>query len=253
VELVRAIVIAAGRGSRMGPLTESGPKGLLRIGESTLLQRSVDMVLEAGVREVVIVRGYMADQVQIENARYVENPHWETSEVLHSIFCAKDFIEGDLLILYSDIIFDKTVLEAAFISSDDIQPVVDFDWRESYEGRLRHPLEEADKVVLDHDGTIKLIGKLGIDEKEADAEFIGMLRLSAAGARRLVDAYEIAARSPGKQFGRAATFRRAYLTDLLQEMITSGVQMKPIKIRGGWREIDTQEDLDRAKIWFNAR
>jgi choline kinase len=250
---MKAIILAAGRGSRMGHLTDDGPKGLLRIGHGTLLERTAEMLRDAGVYDIVVTRGYMADRVIVEDVTYVENVDWSNTEVLHSIFAAREHLQGDLLISYSDIVFTQEVLLTAITSLGEIRPVVDLDWRRAYEGRLWHPLAEADKVVLRRDGTIGQIGKLGIRHEDADGEFIGMLRLSGDGAARLIAAYDASARSPDAPFKRAATFRRAYLTDLLQQMIDDGESLMPTVIRGGWREIDTQEDLERARRWLDAR
>lgn len=249
---MKAIIIAAGRGSRIGRLTSDAPKALLQLGTDTILDRTVAMLRAAGVRDIVVVRGYMSARIEVEDVTFVENENWQDTEVLGSIFAARAHLQGDVIILYSDIVFEARTLSTALATSGALQPVVDLEWRAAYKGRKNHPLSEADKVVLRSDGTIKRIGKLGIRHEDADGEFIGMLRLSGDGAASLTAAHDLAARSPEAPFVRAPTFRKAYLTDLLQDMIDRGADLRPIIVRGGWREIDTEEDLSRAQEWLRT-
>ena len=249
---MKAIIIAAGRGSRVGRLTFDAPKALLQLGTGTVLDRTVAMLRAAGVQEIVVVRGYMSERIDIKGVTFVENENWQSTEVLGSIFAARVHLNGDVIVLYSDIVFEERTLTTALSTNGTLQPVIDLKWREAYEGRMHHPLSEADKVILGSDGTIQRIGKLGIRHEDADGEFIGMLRLSGDGAASLATAHDLAARSPDAPFVRAPTFRKAYLTDLLQDMIDRGACLRPIIVRGGWREIDTEEDLARAKEWLRT-
>ena len=252
MDSMKAIIIAAGRGSRMGPLTLDRPKALLKLGSESLLDRAVGMFRAAGVNDIVVVRGYRGDLIQVAGVTYVENENWNSTEVLASIFSARSHLTGEVLISYSDIVFTEATLLTALNATGGVRPVVDLDWRQAYQGRVFHPLSEADKVVLRSDGSIEKIGKLGIRHEDADGEFIGMLRLSGPGAATLLAAHDLAARSPGAPFVRAPTFRRAYLTDLLQDMIDCGQRLIPATVRRGWREIDTEEDLERARRWLDA-
>ena len=248
---MKAIVIAAGRGSRLGRFTDDIPKCMVTVSGRPLLHHTVDRLCAAGSSDIVVIRGYAADQIQCPNVRFVDHQNWMNTNVLGSLFAASKEITGDVVIVYGDIVFRSAVIAASANSSEPIVPIVDVEWREAYTNRVQHPLAEAEKVKFGPDGLIEKIGKLNVSATEADAEFIGMLRLNGTGAAQLSSAFaEAEKRFNGRPFETAARFETAYLTDLLQFMIRNGEQMTPAKIRGGWREIDTPEDLERAEEWF---
>jgi len=248
---MKAIILAAGRGSRMGALTDDRPKCMALAGGRPLLDHAVAALRGAGVDDILVVRGYRAEGVSAENVRFRDNPNWAGTNMLGSLFSVADEIQGDVLVCYSDILFDHSVVAAALQAEDDVGPVVDRTWRPSYVGRTHHPISEAEKVVLDPQGRVRRIGKTNISEEEADGEFIGMVKLSGRGAASLSAAFEDARRRYSEApFQTAPRFETAYLTDLLQEMVDHGHAIGSIAIHGGWREIDTPQDLERACDWL---
>src|SRR5207237_5425960 len=114
-----------------------------------------------------------------------------------------------------------------------------------------HPLAEGEGADLRPAGTVARVGKRALPAADAIGEFIGLSRLGPRGAALVGDALDqLAARFAGRDdapFQRAARYRNAYLTDLWQELIDHGVRVDPILIEGQWREIDTGQDLDRAR------
>ncbi|MEI6418404.1 MAG: phosphocholine cytidylyltransferase family protein [Sphingomonadales bacterium] len=250
---MKAIVIGAGRGARLGRLTDEQPKCMLPIGGVPILHRAVEALLASGIEDVVVIRGYAAELLSCPACRYVEHPDWSGTNVLGSLFAADDEIRGDVLIVYSDILFTASIVREAMSTAGRIVPVVDRAWLSAYVGRNDHPPSEAEKVSLEA-GRIRSIGKMNVPAEAADGEFIGMLKLDAAGASSIRQAYARAkARFAGRPFATAQTFESAYLTDLLQFMVDGGETICPAIIEGGWREIDTAEDLERAGAWLNAQ
>ena len=129
--------------------------------------------------------------------------------------------------------------------------VIDRRFRDIYEGRTEHPLPEAEVSDLDEQGLVKRVGKRALPPDAAYGEFIGLAKLSVEGARWFRDAWrELRREYAGREterFQRAASFRNAYLTDLLQHLIDAGRPVEPVAIDGMWREIDTVQDLERAR------
>ena len=247
---MKAIIIAAGRGSRLSPLTDVLPKCMLTVGGRPLLHHAVSHLQAVGINDILVVRGYAAGQIHCPGVRFADNPIWSSTNVLGSIFTAPHEITGELLIVYSDIIFRRHVVESAVAAKGHIVPVVDTDWREAYVNRSLHPISEAEKVSFGEHGRISRIGKSNVADIDADGEFIGMIKLGTIGSAQLVHAYMDAKSSlAGRPFGSAASFEQAYLTDILQSLIEGGEAIHPAKIKGGWREIDTVEDLEAAQSW----
>ena len=252
----KAIVIAAGRGRRLGPHTEELPKCLVQVGKRTMLGWQHAAFTSAGVDELVMIRGYRGDVLEAgareltDNVRFVDNTEWERNNILLSLACARHEIDGPVLLTYSDIVFTPDVVRAVVDAPADVALVVDRDFAAIYEGRTEHPLEEAEVCDLDSRGAIHRVGKRALPATEAWGEFIGLLKLSADGARWVGAAIDeltaIYAGREGEPFQRAASFRNAYLTDLLQHLIDGGRRLDPVAIHGEWREIDTGQDLERA-------
>ncbi|MBK7071036.1 MAG: phosphocholine cytidylyltransferase family protein [Myxococcales bacterium] len=256
---MKAIIIAAGRGKRLGAHTAEVPKTLVPVGARTMLGWQMRAFAAAGVDELVLIRGYRGDVLEA-GARaeappgvrltFVDNPEWETNNILLSLACARAALDGPTLITYSDIIFTPSVVRALMAGRGPIDLVIDADFRDIYEGRTEHPLDEGEVSDLDLAGRVRRVGKRALPPAEAHGEFIGLARLDAAGAAIVGAALDdLAARYRGRDhepFQRAARYRNAYLTDLWQELIDGGTPIHPVTIHGQWREIDTGQDLARA-------
>lgn len=244
---MRAIIVAAGMGRRLAPYTDDRPKCLVEINGRSILERQLDAYRACGVDDVVIVRGYMKELLRPAGARFYDNDRYRENNILCSLFCAEEAMEGGFLFSYSDIVFGKGCVERALETEGDYALVIDRKWHETYVGRSQHPVEEGE-VARVEDGRVTLVGKKTVPPEEAAGEFIGLARFSAEAARRMRERFWERRRAlAGQPYGRAPRFEVAYLTDLLNDLIASGEVMRPAFIDGGWREIDTVEDLERAK------
>ncbi len=256
---MKAIVIAAGRGKRLGEHTDELPKTLVQVGAHTMLGWQMRAFAAVGVDELVIIRGYRGDVLEAGacaeapagmRLSFIDNPEWETNNILLSLAYARAELEGPALVTYSDIIFTPPVTRALVAAPGSIDLVIDADFRDIYVGRTLHPLEEGEVSDLDGRGQVRRVGKKSLPPADAHGEFIGLMKVDAAGMALLASTMDAAlARYAGRDdqpYQRAARFRNAYLTDLLQEIIDSGHPITPVTIHGQWREIDTGQDLDRA-------
>jgi phosphoenolpyruvate phosphomutase len=253
----RAILIAAGRGKRLGLHTEDIPKCMVDVAGKPILGWVWDALASVGVTELVVIRGYRGDIVErfvtglVPRAIFVDNHEWETNNVLLSLAHARRYLDRPTYLTYSDIVFTPGVAAATAASTASIGLVIDRAFRAIYEGRTEHPLDEGEVSDLMPDGSVARVGKRALPAAEAVGEFIGLARLDARGATivgRTLD--QLAQRYLGRDdapFQRAARYRNAYLTDLWQELIDGGIRIDPILIDGEWREIDTGQDLDRAR------
>lgn len=256
----KAIVVAAGRGKRLGRHTDELPKCLVPVGGKPILAWQMRAYAAAGVDELVLVRGYRGDVLE-EGARavapagmkltFVDNREWESNNILLSLACARDELVGPVVVSYSDIIFTPAVTRALVAAGGAIDLVIDAAFADIYEGRTEHPLDEAEVARVEGE-RVRLVGKRALPAEHAHGEFIGLARLSAAGAAVAAATLDRAlTRYAGRDhepYQRAARFRNAYLTDLLQELIEDGEVVTPVMIRGQWREIDTGQDLERAAL-----
>jgi len=249
---MRAIILAAGASRRLYPLTDGMPKCMLKIGNKTIMEKQLEMLRGYGIDDIVVVRGYKKEKIQYSHIRYYENPGYKENGILSSLFYAEDELDDIFIFSYSDILYERSILEKLLKSEADISLVVDVDWTGQYVNRDKHPVSEAELVVVENDRIAK-IGK-GLEPSEAHGEFIGLAMFSEEGARTLKLHYhkllEEFQNKKDKEFQNATSFEKAYLTDMLQELIDQGCAISNLDINGGWSEIDTDEDLERAvKKW----
>lgn len=253
----RAVIVAAGMGRRLQPYTDEMPKCLVPVRGKPMLARALDAFRAHGVDDFVIVRGYKADVLERRAAelgpgvRFVENREYQSNNILQSLFKAAGELDGAFLFTYADIVFSREVVTRLMAAEGDFCLVVDRRFRDIYEGRTDHPLPEAEVTSVDDEGLVAKVGKRALPPDEAAGEFIGLAKVSAAGAARMLAAWrELEQRYAGRDeepFQRAGAWRNAYLTDLLQHLIDGGERMVPVYIDGEWREIDTVQDLHRAE------
>lgn len=253
----RAILIAAGRGKRLGSHTDEIPKCMVQVGAKPILGWVWDAFRAAGIEELVVIRGYRGDvltehvRAVVGDAAFVDNAAWQSNNVLLSLACARRYLDQPCLISYSDIIFTPAVARAAVDAPGELALVVDREFRAIYEGRTDHPLDEGEVADLMPDGSIARVGKRALPPADAIGEFIGLAKLGARGVATVARSLDaLAHRYAGREdapFQRAAAYRNAYLTDLWQELIDGGLRLDPVLIEGGWREIDTGQDLERAR------
>ena len=177
----KALIIAAGLGSRLKNHTENLPKCMLDFGGKTLLQRQLDAYKKSGIKNISLVKGYKKEKIKYKNIQYFENTDYRNNNILNSIFYAEKFINGNIIISYSDILFDKSVVQRTIDSNHDISVVVDIDWRGYYVGRKDHPISEAENVIFNSNNEVVKIGKINKGKEEVHGEFIGMIKLSNRG------------------------------------------------------------------------
>jgi len=252
---MKAIIVAAGRGRRLGQETDAIPKCMVRVAGKPILHRQLESLAAAGVDEVVIVRGYRGDRIAPPAGgppvRFVENPAWAENNILTSLFYAEAEMRDGFVFSYSDIVFAPEHARGVVASPGPIALVVDRRWRDAYEGRTQHPVSEAElaRVAEGAGGPIVArVGKRLVAEADAAGEFTGLARFTAEGAAALVEVWDEAlARGRTAPFGAAATLNNAYLSDGLNAVAERGVALRPVFMDGRWREIDTEEDLARAE------
>ncbi len=252
--MTKALIIAAGLGSRLKKHTENLPKCMLDFGGKTLLQRQLDVYKKCGVSDISLIRGYKKEKINYKNIKYFDNKDFKKNNVLNSIFYAEKVINGNIIISYSDILFDSVAVKRLLNSDHDISVVVDIDWRGYYVGRKDHPITEAENVIFNSNNEVEKIGKINKGNDDVHGEFIGMIKLTDRGAKifkqhfhRLKKIYW------NKPFQRAKTFQNAYLTDMIQELVDIGIKVHCVIIESGWKEIDTVEDYKKAILGFKRK
>lgn len=249
---MRGIIIAAGMGNRCRPHTEETPKCLLEVGQTTLLDNVLDHFATLGVRKIAMVVGHSKEKIIQKFASrdlditFYHNTNYQNDNILHSLMNAKEFLQDDVIISYSDIWLEQKPIEQLLNTSGDIVLAVDNDWKRSYVGRTDHPISEAEKVLYDQNHQAYAFGK-HLDAEHTSkqvGEFIGLFKMSARFCKVFIKAFDElnAHLNKDAQFQFSVSWEKAYLTDFFNELVQQGNLIQCSLHPGDWQEIDTAQD-----------
>lgn len=245
---MRVIVIGAGRGRRLMPTTADAPKCFAEISGKRLLDWAVEAFAANGLDEVCFIGGYLIDKVKHEYPDFTfrQNDNWEHTNILASLFCANDLMDEGFICCYSDVLFTPDIISRLASSPADMALGVDTAWLERYAHRSDHPPDDAEKVTVAN-GSVTRVDRT-IPEQEAHGEYIGVAKFSAAGAKQLREYYQRRRdQFAGRPWRDARSFEMAYKILLFQDMIEQGERFAHIDTRGGYIEVDTQQDFEYAR------
>ncbi len=243
-EEIRAVILAAGRGERLRPLTRSTPKQLIPVGGKPILEHTLGVLEQAGVSSIIFVTGYRERRIQQYVARqfahlktrFIRNPIYARTNTLYSLWLARSAVNGrPLLLIDGDLVFEPVVLRSVLCSRGECLLACD---------SSAAPDDEGVRVSGEPRGRIVRIGKNAATSWTALGESIGLARISSQASRWLFRTCGAILRSGGqKQYYEAA----------FQRMIEQGLAFSAVDIRGAkWVEIDTKADLRRARVLFSG-
>ena len=240
---MKAIILAAGRGSRLLPLTETLPKCLLPVAGTTVLSLQLDTLERVGVDEAVIITGFMAGSVEAEIAdrtgpmkvQTLFNPFYQVADNLASCWMARDFMDGDFLLINGDTLFEQSLAESVVQSpANNIQVTID-----------KKAAYDSDDMKVTLDGTeLTAIGKT-LGAHETNGESIGFLRFMLDGPELF--------RAKLHQMMRTGDGVKAWFLSAIDALAKTGTNVDTHSIEGlTWAELDTMEDYDAIKALFGA-
>ncbi len=236
---MKAIILAAGTASRLRPLTEHTPKSLLNIGDRPLLQRSMDALIAGGVREFVIVTGYLHEQIEqfVEktygesiSVKFIHNEVYDSTNNIYSLWLARPEAENEnFLLLDSDLLYDPQIV-AEVMKCDEPNVLT----------LIKHDLgEEEMKVVTGKDGSIKEISKT-CNPQDAAGESLGIEKIGKAYSKALYKELEV---MMNKEHQENKFYELAF-----ERLIPQGHTYKVLDVTQYFScELDTVEDFENAK------
>lgn len=238
---VKAFILAAGRGTRLEEITQDKPKCLAKVGGASLLDRQVATLKAAGVSDIILVTGYRADMLALPGTTQIHNPQWVDTNMVESLFCAESHFGDDFIVSYSDILYEPRLVHALLKSDHDVSVLVNRQWRRLWQLRFKDPLEDAESLRLDANDQITDIGNKVETIDEIQGQFMGLMRFRGCGVEALRRTYDGLGHTP-RPWQETRPVRKAYMTDLLMELILAGHAVHAVPVDGGWLEIDTIED-----------
>ena len=157
--MVKVIILAAGKGTRLRPYTLDCPKCMVEINGKSLLDRQLAILNHERVDEIVIIGGYKIEMLEGRGDRIRKNSEYSETNMVWSLFSADDELHGDIIVAYGDIVYSRDILDALLASKADISVVIDKNWESYWRARSDNPLDDAETLKLTKDGRITEIGK----------------------------------------------------------------------------------------------
>lgn len=238
------IILAAGQGTRLQPLTDGLPKGMVQLHGRPLLEWQVDAVRRAGARKIVIVTGYEADKVDLPGVTCVHNARFAETNMIASLMAARSYFGDGFVLAYSDIVYEPHVLRCVLESEADVGCVVDHGWESYWEARFGDPLEDAETLRLDGDRIIE-VGQPPSSIDEIEGQFVGLVGFRPHGIALLDSTVEesyVLAEQGENLDGGPRSADQLYTTDILQAFIRRGLAPVQLPVNGSWLEIDDLRD-----------
>lgn len=249
---MKAIILAAGKGTRLGKYTKDMPKCMLKFNGKTLIERQVETLRLCGISDITIVKGYMPNKIKARGVKYYINKNYADTNMVESLFIAEKEMNDDLIVCYSDILYQKDVIKKVIHSQAEIGVAVDSDYWDYWSARLDDPQSDTESLVIKN-GNITELGETNCDIEKAKVRYVGIIKFSKKGIENLKKVYY---KNKEKYYNkeeswlRSKCFKKAYMTSMLQAIINAGYEIKPITINRGWLEFDTEQDYEKYNKWL---
>ncbi len=232
---MRAIILAAGRGSRMEGLGNARPKCLVELAGKPLLDRQIAALRAGGAQEIGIVRGYRSEMINVPAATYFYNSRWERTNMVMSLAAAAEWLkEGVVVVSYADIFYSGQLVGHLAATAGELAIAYDTDWRALWSRRFADPLADAETFRTDAHGRLLEIGNRAKSVEEIAGQYMGLLKFTPAAwtwVEGLLDALDETTRD------------RLDMTALLQRLLREGKSITTLATTGQWGEVDNPRDL----------
>ena len=232
MKAIKAIILAAGRGSRVNTITKSQPKGQIDVLGKTLLQRHIEGLNKVGVHNIAIVAGYLEEKIQYPNVvKYINSDYLQTN-MIYSLFCAGNFMDDDLVVLYSDILLDSSVYHKLIQKDESICILVDKDWKSYWRFRFGDDcLQDIETLKIKDETVIEIGSDKQTNFDDISGRYVGGIYIPKSKIHYFKNA--------DSNFDN---YMKVDFTSYLSQIISQGENVKARWISGGWYEIDTDQD-----------
>jgi len=229
---MHAVILAAGRGSRLGSMTNAVPKGMVQVAGKPILEWQRRALLAGGAKAVTVVTGYRSKVIADHGFDTIINEDWSRGNMLSSLDRALRRFSGPLILSYADILYSPATVRDLIASDAPLSVAFDRDWLSLWQRRFDDPLSDAETFRLGVDGNIAEIGGKTNSISDIEGQFMGLMKLGLEG-RKWIEGL-LAARPDARLAMDTTT--------MLSALISEGKLVRGIPATGGWCEIDDQVD-----------
>ncbi len=246
---MRAIILAAGQGTRLRPLTDDRPKCMVELEGKPLLEHQLEVLRDAGIEDIHVVGGYRAEWLQRPDITLHINERFAQTNMVATLFAAESIMDGgeDLIIAYGDIVYEPRVLKPLLECDAPVCLTVDRAWRRYWEARMDDPLADAETLKLTDGNRVTELGKKPSSYEEIQGQYMGLVKVRADHVSQLPAVWRAMDRDAtydGKDYDNM------YMTSFLQHLIDSGWETRAAFVENGWAEVDSENDLALSRTFF---
>ena len=241
----KIVILAAGQGTRLRPLTDEIPKALVKFNHKAIIDYQMSAYHKNKLKDIYVVTGYKHEKFDDLELTKVVNDEYSCTNMVASLHKARHLFDGqhNILISYGDIIFESEVVAKLMSNCNkSISIIYDLNWFRLWSHRMENPMSDVESFRLDDNNDIIELGGKPNNIESIEGQYIGMIYVNREFAPFFFDLYENALKSNKKI--KDTGVRDIYMTDYLQELIDRGVKVRGISINGGWLEIDSVKDLN---------
>ena len=234
---MKAIILAAGRGSRMKNLTDERPKCLVELRGKSLLDWQLEALRGAGINEIAIVTGYKQELLAPLGLTVFHNPYWGNTQMVTSLACAEEWLVAEpCIVSYSDIFYRATAVKSLIACPAKIAVTYDPNWLQLWQKRFGDPLLDAETFRLTAEHTLAEIGNKPKSTNEIQGQYMGLLLFTPEGWAEVVRIRE--------GFSEEQC-NKMHMTGTLQQVIKAGhVPIEAVPYNDEWGEVDSVADLN---------
>ena len=234
---MKAIILAAGRGARMREHSSSRPKCLTGLAGKALLQWQLEALRDAGIDDIAVVCGYLAQTLQAAPmpVAYTPllNPDWEDTNMPASLLCAAEWAQNaPCIVAYADIVYPAGHIRALMGNTLPIALCYDTQWERLWRLRFTDPLSDAESFRQEN-GLLRKIGEKTRDMADIQGQYMGLLHVTAGGWAAIHNFFQ-------KNPEHRATLD---MTGLLRHLLLLNLPIAAVPVTGKWCEVDSPEDL----------
>jgi L-glutamine-phosphate cytidylyltransferase len=232
---MRGVILAAGRGSRLGHLTDDRPKCLVELAGKPLIERQIAALRRGGVDEIAVVRGYRAEAIDLPGLCYFGNERWAETNMVMSLVAAASWLRaGPVIVSYGDIFYRSELVRGLAGAPGQLAISCDRAWRRLWTRRFADPLADAETFRMDAAGNLLEIGGKTTRIEDIEGQYMGLLRFTPP-AWSAVEALLGTLDAPARD--------RLDVTGLLRRLLAQGEPVATFGTDGQWGEIDNPEDV----------
>lgn len=235
---MKGLILAAGRGSRLGDLTANNPKCMVKVFGKPLLEHQIESLTQAGIENIAIVTGYHSEALNHPKLiKHYHNQDWASTNMVKSLLCASDWLLDEACIIsYSDIFYQASCITNLTQDNSELSISYDVNYRALWELRYQEPLNDLETFKIDENSYLTSIGSRATSFSDMMGQYMGILKITPSAWLKILNFLNTA---------EEIDLAKLDMTSLLMKIIQDDImRIKAIPYYGVWGEVDHKSDIE---------